>query len=376
MGDAEEAYKKAANANKDPHQDLYWRNLGNCLLHQEKFDESEDAYRSALTINETNAITLYDLAYVLRILNKPEEAEEFALRIHQISPDKLTVRKSWRFVASLREQLGRSADQILFAYASMARAVEAERSALLYWEDRLEAFTIPALSLQRASTFAIEPYPLLSLDFANQSKGRTLQEFLEYDSDDLRKFIDLEEQQQYDKLTAAYEKLNILQGNPNLPAEKRYTTKDLTDERVDPILSEQRLTEEKQKLDNDYDAFFQKVVSNHPELEAFISGPTPRRFKFSLSKLQKRLQHGEAVLELLDNLDRGLLIFLAAKEGLANHSLWPNEENSNAGPTLEEWRSEVISTLHIGQGQRADSIRAEGIKRDLTPEVLTRWGQL
>jgi len=376
-----EAYRKYLEIEPDDYR--VWCELADIFYRQENYLNAEEAYRAAIKIDRKDPTTWFYLSYALRYqgcADKLKEAERAARRAINLQPDKSTRRAAWRLTAAIREELGYDPSQILYAYSKMSVDTEFVRAAQPRWEARMDQFETPALALQKAAAYAVsagEPHDLTALGFVVQSKGRTLQELLNHDPAQLRRFLSGHEKRRLDRLETESRKI---EAEPDALVGSRETS--------DPTIESQDQRHEWQtnqrKLNLDYDDYLQELIIYHPELEGFVlrAGPAARKFRFSLPKLQKTLGSGEAVLELLNSQDR-LLAFLITKCGLIDSSIREPDKRFKNRASLREWRDEVIDTLHIGEGNGAHCPgclaaggRAINIANDLTPDVLSRWGEL
>ena len=378
--EAEESCRSALAIN--PQYSNAWLNLGYALVEQDKNVAAEEAYRHAMTVDPLNALAWNNLGYVLLGLDKYVEAEQAAQRAIALHPGLYRIYSAWDLIASARGKQGKPSDQVLYAYRRMDRAVEESRLDEPRWEDRLEEFRSPAGSLQAAAAFCTRTgsqYEEDGLRFAVQSKARTLGELLDHDPANLRGLLPADEQAILDSLERAVTTLEMERHGLSTGSEFSYGSAGLATKRLQTFHSpeqEQEWRDKRRDLDQQRDVFFRQVIIDHPELEPFVLGPRPRNFRFSLARLQRRLRPGDAVLELLlvdTNEDKSLLGFLVTRDGLVKTYRWEQEGSMHGkdSPTLEEWQEQVRSTLHIGQRERAT-----GISKDLTEDVLVRWGQL
>ena len=413
-GEAEEAYKRAIDINPqysfpwnnlgnalddqdkyaeaesplrraidiDPQYAFAWNNLGVALRNQDKYGEAEEAYQRAADIDPQYAEAWENLGEVLLDLSKYVEAEEAGRRVITLRANHYLTQRAWNLVAAACEKQESPPARILSAYRHMARAVEGSRLDRPRWEDRLEAFRSPAVALQRAAVFcarAVPRYSAYALSFAVQSKARTLGELLDHDPGQLRELLLPPERARLDILERATAALEMERHGWDMSRVVSYGSAGLTTKRLQAFHSaeQERQWREKQRdLDQERDTFLRKLVLDNPELEPFVLGPRPRSFRFSLARLQRRLRHGEAVLELL-RVETGetstLLGFLVTQDGLIKTHHWDIDDpmDGQDGPTLGRWQQEVDSTLYIDQDERAMYI-----KKNLTEDVLARWGQL
>jgi len=114
----------------------------------------------------------------------------------------------------------------------------------------------------------------------------------------------------------------------------------------------------------------------YPELEP-LQGPAPRKSRFSLSRLQKKLGQGEAFLELKfrNSEPTVLMAFLVTTDGIVATNVWYQDEpRSDSDPiSLQDWFDEVLSVL--GVHPQAES-RATHMLSSLSNDVLDHWGNI
>ncbi|MFZ1700562.1 MAG: tetratricopeptide repeat protein [Pyrinomonadaceae bacterium] len=115
---AESAYKQASVIKPYDWRAIY--GLGNLFSDQQRWEDAETAYRSALKIDQTNAITHIALSYVLtqpllvsNLSDRYSEAEAIARRATQLAPANAL---AYDQLGVAREQLGLIGDETEKAY--------------------------------------------------------------------------------------------------------------------------------------------------------------------------------------------------------------------------------------------------------------------
>ena len=78
MEEAQEHFKKLAEnpSSDDQLKASSFHNLGNCLLKQNKLEESIEAYKKSLRINPTDEDTRYNLAYAQKKLKNQQQQQQ------------------------------------------------------------------------------------------------------------------------------------------------------------------------------------------------------------------------------------------------------------------------------------------------------------
>ncbi|MCL0054212.1 tetratricopeptide repeat protein, partial [Dehalococcoidia bacterium] len=375
--EAEQAYRSAIDI--DQEDTVAWNNLGGALANQDRYAEAEQAYRRVIDIDQQDAMAWSNLGVTLENQDRYAEAETAALRSVRLrtNPDGLWL--NWWMIAESRINQEKPPGQVLYAHRRMAQGIEGYRLNRPIWEDRLEGFQTPARALQAAAGFCTGATPRYREDglrFAIQSKARTLEELLDHDLINLRAILPPDKQTRIDNLEKAVADLEMERHGWKTGVEFSDRFSGSATKRIQAFSSQEQEREWRDKrkdLDQQRDSFFEQVVIDHPELEPFVLGPRPRSFRFSLARLQRHLRPHEGALEFLLLEDEFLLGFLITRDGLVKTYRWEQEVSmfGEDSTTLEGWHEQVRSTLHIGEGNRA-----ENIKRDLTPEVLAQWGQL
>ncbi|MCL0054220.1 tetratricopeptide repeat protein, partial [Dehalococcoidia bacterium] len=378
--EAEDAYLESVRL--DPNNADAWSNLGALRSGHDQLVRAEEATLQAINTNQSDYIAWANLGLILKRQKRYLEAEHAAQRSLRLNPSNQIIVTCWHTIANSRWWQGKPHTQTIKAYRNMADAIEILRKEFSQLDLRLTEFQKPAECLREAAIYGLGSgtnlYWQESLLFTIRSKARIYGELLDHHPSQLGELLTIEERDKLARLEESYQNIQMQRHSWRSVPEAIYqigSDANLSSQELSPPDQGQELEISRKSIDDQSESFLRQAIISHPELEPFILGPKPQSLRFSLKKLKKRLRPTEAILELLFDQQEPILLlgFMLGREGLVGTYLQTHNDpmNSQAGPTLEGWRNDVISTLHIGEGNRAADI-----KRDLTPEVLTRWGQL
>jgi len=373
----ESAYRTAISLDASS---VAWVNLGAVLSNAGEFKEAEGVYLDAAAIDPKDPYPIINLSLIYFRQQKYEEASQIADECLRLRPSSWVAQICWYIVANSGWWLGSPPKLIVHAYKKMSNAIEYARQQEDKWEARLSGFEKPANALVEAAIFSLGAtgeYAKEAFEFAVQAKARTLGELLEYVPSRLSQVLPPRKRKRLKDLEAAANELYLERRDwGSTPIVPYHVASTPTKSRDEPSLRDRRhINSREQTLEREYGAFVSQVVIDHPELEPFILGPRPQRFKFSLSKLQKKLKSGEAVLEFVfsDKEPIVLLAFLVSKDGLVGsyHCMGHEPLNGTSGTTLKEWHDEVMSTLRV---EISHSERSA--PRDITLDNLNKWSEM
>lgn len=384
---AEGAYRRCTTI--DPSSVDAWFNLGSMLNEQSRYSEAKRAYRRALALEPEAPDIWMNLGVALRNNGEYQETAKVLRKAMSLQSNASFKSSCLYILAVMGAMQNLDVSRIVSIYRKLARAIEDARGDEDTWEYRLQRFQNPAAALRNAAAYCFEAagdHINESLSFAVQSKARTLSELLEYDPSQLTNFLPASERRTFESLEAAFadlerERHDRSPGVSPTAANLRQVTKRL--QSFETPETEQIWQRKRVDLEQQREAWFERVVKERPELEPFVIGPKHRNFRFSIRKLQKILRPGEAVLEIIMTSplevsglkveDENLLGFLITREGMIRTYRWGanGPDGADGWLSVQKWQAQVISTLQVEKESRVQHIGSV-----LTNGVLSQWGQL
>ncbi len=397
--ESEIAYGEAIRV--DPSNEWAWRGLGFSNYMQEKWHHAIEAYKKALQIDPEDSGSWARLSICQAHLKRNEESREAILRAVEIHPDGLGPELyllgealrglkqylecieifqlmnsgvhnpslhygAWMRIAEAQIQLKYPAQDVIASYKQMSLAIENLRQHETDWDERNELTDEPSQALKEAANYAsIHQFTEDALRFSVQSKTRALLDLIDFDSKsktkdnfknilskaDFKEYLSLERLRQ-DHEQKTRELLSFEFGQTLNPSNKRrglFVRAPITKTELESMAQDVRACSEH---------FASKILPKYPQ----FSDPSSTRFDFQIDDLCQALKPGEAVLDLVGDLGF-FLSFLVTPGGLVGSHRLINK--------IEDWWKEIFSILLLEKDFRAD-----GIKRNLTPETLARWGEL
>ncbi|MCL0054095.1 CHAT domain-containing tetratricopeptide repeat protein, partial [Dehalococcoidia bacterium] len=397
--ESEIAYGEAIRV--DPSNEWAWRGLGFSRSRQDEWHHAIEAYQRALQIDPGHPESWAALSICLAHLKRNEESREAILRAVEIHPDGLGPElyllgmllhdqgeylkcieifrlmntgvhnpsfhwDAWMRIAEAQIQVKRPALDVIASYKEMSLAIENLRQHETDWDERNEQTGEASQALKEAANYSsIHQFNEDALRFSVQSKTRALLDLIGFvptsktkdnfrnilSKADFEEFLSLERKRQdHEQKTRELLSFEFEQTlNRSSQGRGLFVRAPITKTELESMAQDVRACSEH---------FASKILPKYPQ----FSDPSSTRFDFQINDLCQALKPGEAVLDLVGD-PEFFLSFLVTPKGLVGSHRLINK--------IEDWWTEIFSILLLGENSRAD-----GIKRDLTPETLARWGEL